>query len=155
MPSGVAWAQGEERWKSHRRGCGDPGRRAWTPRGEGFETLGGIGNPDRARTAGQGHTSVEGSEAEGFSRIPRRSGEAGYGQGRCAAGSKPGPRSGPRPAPLGARPPIAQAWSPARRLKAEGVASCARPRRPRATSRSTYPGLVAGPAFGLASRQRG
>lgn len=64
-------------------------------------------------------------------------------------------RSGPRPAPLGARPPIAQAWSPARRLKAEGVASRARLRRPRATSRSARPGLVAAPAFGLASRQRG
>lgn len=152
MPSGVAWAQEEERWKSHRRGCGDPGRRAWTPRGEGFQTLGRVGDPGRARTAGQGHASVEGSEA---CQVPRRSGEAGYGQGRCAAGSKPGPRSGPRPAPLGARPPIAQAWSPARRLKAEGVASRARLRRPRATSRSARPGLVAAPAFGLASRQRG
>lgn len=71
---------------------GDPGRRAWTPRGEGFETLGGVGDPGRARTTGQGHTFVEGSEAR---QVPRRSGEAGYGQGRCAAGSKPGPRSVP------------------------------------------------------------
>lgn len=45
---------------------------------------------------------------------------------------------------LGARPPIAQAWSPVRRL-AEGVASRARLRRPRATSSQRSSRACGGP----------
>ncbi|TKC53479.1 hypothetical protein EI555_014934 [Monodon monoceros] len=158
VPSSVAWAGGEghgnpteEGAKSLGGGLGDPGRgkglespgrRTWIPPG------GGLGDAGRTRTAGRGHTSDEDLETR---RVPRRAGEE---DGQATAGAPRMP-SGPRSVPLGARPPIAQAWPPDRRSTAERVAPRPRPRWSRANSRGARLGLAADPARGAPKAPEG
>lgn len=141
-----------------------PQKRVRSPWEEGLETPGG----ERAwRAPGGGHPREVGLETPGEHarlgedtlqtktwRLVGFRGGQGRRRGQATAGAPRTP-SGPRSVPLGARPPIAQAWPPDRRSTAERVAPRPRPRWSRANSRGARPGLAADPAFDPAPRRPG
>ena len=160
VPSGVAWAGGEGRGNPTEEGAeslggglGDPGvggGRAWRAPG------GGLGYPQEVglETPGEHARRSEDTLQTKAWRLVGFRGRQGRRRGQARAGA-PRMRTGPRSAPLGARPPIAQAWPPDRRLTAERVAPRPQLRWSRATSRGARPGLAADPAFDPAPRRPG